>query len=473
MVDAALAKYEAEGKVVRAPNAARCYEAMVNDWFEGVRAGIDDPMIAGTNGARRTLNAWARSRLTAEGYLSGPSLVAAEREFCVGDWVVARRNATHLRSADNRTFVKNGSAGKVVGVDTETHSLIVDFRDDGRILLPAPYLRAGHVEHAYARTTYLVQGATLQRALYHPSDTSSFEEGYVALTRGRHETRIYIVDGTLGLENETGHGGHERENRGLDTISEALERRRSRRMALDTDATAAASHERFDGWTLAQLRVERERLEAILARAPAAVEEELNEAVGRLDAMRARRQAWTEVADQAGAPGNRRRPRGRRRKDADAIAMARHHIGFLDRTIHSASERLKALQEKARQRSTFLAEHNDEVELLRLVRRAELARELQVRAAATEPEVSTTGHGDTPIDRQRWLAATQRAAVHVERYGVVEGDPQDPVEGVLGVRPDEGRAAWSYDRALEALRLAAEPEARFAEAPEPDVLPVG
>ena len=58
------------------------------------------------------------------------------------------------------------------------------------------YLRPEFQRMSYARTTYGVQGATLDRALYHASDHSSFEEGYVALTRGRHEARIYIVDGT-------------------------------------------------------------------------------------------------------------------------------------------------------------------------------------------------------------------------------------------------------------------------------------
>ena len=185
-------------------------------------------MIAGPNRVRRALNERARARLDADGHLAGSTLTAAGRELRQGDWVVARRNAYHLRSADGAHFVKNGSAGRIAYVDTDARQVTVDFATEGRITLPAGYLDAGWVDYGYARTTYGVQGATLRRALYHPGDASSFEEGYVALTRGRCETRIYLVDGAAGYDDEAGHPSHQEDPTGLETVVQALEQRRSR-----------------------------------------------------------------------------------------------------------------------------------------------------------------------------------------------------------------------------------------------------
>src|SRR5205085_11304815 len=135
-----------------------------------------------------------------------------------------------LRSASG-DFVKNGSAGVVAAIDPRRGALVVEFCKEGRVMLPAWYVAEGHLDYGYARTTYGVQGATLDRALYHASDQASFEEGYVALTRGRHEARIYIVDGTAVHDEESVHSGHEPEPTGLDTVAEALERRRANHMA--------------------------------------------------------------------------------------------------------------------------------------------------------------------------------------------------------------------------------------------------
>ncbi|HVT78689.1 MAG TPA: MobF family relaxase, partial [Acidimicrobiales bacterium] len=194
LVESALSRYDAAGRIVRSPNAAASYDAMVADWYDSVREDGTDPMIAGPNRVRHALNQRARNRLTNDGVLTGPTLVAADREYRIGEWVVARRNDRRL-VGDHGSFVKNGSAGRVTAVDARRRELTVDFHKEGTVVLPAAYLDAGWLDYGYARTTYGVQGATLARALYHAGDESSFEEGYVALTRGRIDTRIYLVDG--------------------------------------------------------------------------------------------------------------------------------------------------------------------------------------------------------------------------------------------------------------------------------------
>jgi conjugative relaxase-like TrwC/TraI family protein len=255
----ALARYDDAGKVVRCATAGECHDAMVADWYAARLHGSTDPMLAGPNSTRRELNRRARALLLAEGALAGPALTVTGREFLAGDEVIARRNDRSLRAPGQRSFVKNGSVGTVVEVDVERGELVVAFDREGTILLPAAFLDAGHLEHAYARTTYLAQGATHQLGRYHPTDVSRFEEGYVALTRARHQTRIYVVEGELDLADEADHRAVEPDRTGLDTVVASMATRGAKSTAHEVDPCAAAAAHLGDEWTAPQLR---ERLEA-------------------------------------------------------------------------------------------------------------------------------------------------------------------------------------------------------------------
>jgi conjugative relaxase-like TrwC/TraI family protein len=455
LVELALSRYDDAGRIVRSPTAARSYDAMVSDWWEHVRTGATDPMIAGTNHVRRALNERARTRLVAEGMVEGPALTVGHETFQPGDWLVARRNARFLRSPDGRDFVKNGSAGCVAGVDLSAGSLTVDFAVEGRVELPASYVRAGHVEHGYARTSYGVQGATLDRAFYHPADSSSFEEGYVALTRGRVETRIYLVDAKAGGDAESDHRAHEHRQVGLETISEALERRRSKTLALDVDPLAAESISAFYGWSLQELRRERERLQAVLASAPPPVDDAVAAITRQRDALLARKQAWTDAAQYR----PRRLGLGVR---SHRTTTPPERLDAIERAIAGAERQLARLQERQRQREAFFEQHAAEVERLRLLHRAELAGELQVRAGAVvEPSPSLLDPlgppPEDPVRYQRWRHAMEQAAVHTQRHGV-GGIDTDPLEAPSAAR---ARRA-SYERAAGAVRA-------FLEEPEVDV----
>ena len=446
LVESALARYDAAGKVVRSADATASYDAMVADWLDGWRRGLADPMIAGPNRVRRALNARARRRLKDEGHLAGPAVLVDGREFCVGDWVVTRRNARSLRNPQTGAFVKNGSAGTIVSLDPEARTLIVDFASEGRIALPAAYLDGGWVEHGYARTTYGVQGATLTRALYHPGDASSFEEGYVALTRGGAETKIYVVDGALVPDEEVGHRAHEPEARGLDTVCQALEQRRSRTLAHEADPTAAAVRDLFEGWTLQALRAERRRLESVLDRAPARVDEALQAAIRRRDTLLTQRQLWTRRLE---------RPNLRSRRGRSSLHQAettvRRQLDEIERSLIAVENRLGALRARQSTRQAFLADHEEDVKRLALVRRAETARELKVRAEAAVrlgcPEIFRAA-GERHLARHR----AERTFLEADRQGrsvdgrgldladavyeeVVRRRPAGPVADVVG--PEE------------------------------------
>ena len=429
------------GVVVRAPTAEACLEQLVTDWWDTTSVtGVEDPMIAGTNAVRRHLNGLARDRMRDAGLLTGPTL-EANVPLTAGDRVVARRNDRHLTSADGG-YVKNGSAGTVTAVDLTTRTVTVRFDVEGTITIPARYLDAGHLDHAYARTTYGVQGATLSHAFVYVDDRTHFEEAYVALTRGREATRIYLVDGSVATDPETGSRAHDTARTGLDTVTDAMSLRRSSRLAHDDEprAGAAAALAHLD---LAQLRAERVRLRSVLDQAPSDVTDRLQAVDDALAVLAARLRA------------NPASPRQ---------ALALRHIERL-------TEERRQLGGQSAVRAAFLADHASELEALATVRAAEAAREALVReraiAAPDRAVVARLGpRPASPISRRAWDDAVTLTAAYLERHPPDRlGSAGDPL---LGDRPQgiEARIAYAQARhALEAFADVAAPQLDAASRP--------
>ena len=462
LVEAALARYDTNGHIHRAPTAAAAFDLMATHWNGDVEAGGTDPMIAGPNRVRSELNRRARRLMDEHGRLTGPVLTTATGvDLQAGDWVVTRRNQPHLRSSTGG-WVKNGSAGIVAAVDLQRRNVTVDFDRDGRITLPTDYLDTpGQIEHGYARTTYGVQGATLERAAYFAGDEASFEEGYVAFTRGRAETRLYLVDGTITAEDDTRHKAHAAKATGLDTVANALGRERANPLAHDADPQAAATHIGYHGWTLDRLRAERTRIESILAAGPKNVTENHAEATAERESLLSRRRAHSQRTDQAGQREVRR----------------------LDDRLVRLDARIESLSNQLAQHADHLDQHPDEVTAYPIVRRAELARDLQVRACvAINPPgrllVALGAPPEQPIARRSWTDAAELTAIHIERYGTAEATAEGGVaERVLGHRPQPFAAAFSWDRAAEAVRAAdaltnarPEPRPELVTLPQPEAV---
>jgi hypothetical protein len=132
------------------------------------------------------LNDAARSLMEAEGRLGAERLELAGREFAVGDRIVCRRNADALG-------VRNGTRGTIADVDRKERTLTVASDRGEEVELPRRYLEAGHVLHAYALTGHAGQGMTVERAFVLGADRGRLQEwGYVALSRAREATRLYV-----------------------------------------------------------------------------------------------------------------------------------------------------------------------------------------------------------------------------------------------------------------------------------------
>ena len=439
----ALARYDDTGRIVRSATAGESFDAMVADWYtQHVTEGRADPMIAGPNSTRRALNERARALLKTNGELTGDGLVIGGREFHVGDLVVARRNDRSLRGT-REGFVRNGSPGRITRLDVERGRVTVDFEREGTVRLPERYLTAGHLDHGYARTTYGVQGATHGTGRYHPTDMSGFEEGYVALTRARHETRVYVVDGTVTHPSDLDHAPAEADHHGLTEITTALERRTSRATVtelapgIDRVAVLAASA------SLAELTRERKYLDRILADAPPDPTHELVELDEKLDTLRTRRRALTGLV--AGP------------------ATAQHATRAVDEIDSSLTAHAVAYRTFTAERDAYDAwarRHAPMIEQRALVRRAEQSVEQQVRVGAlADPNDPTCRQlGDPPADqaaRRAWRRAIGDAAIYRTRY---EAEPSNGAErvgdAVLGERPSHGDARRDWERTVATLNHA-------------------
>src|SRR5439155_14577125 len=98
-----------------------------------------------------------------------------------------------LRNSD-RLGVKNGTRGTVERVDGEQRLLTVATDRGDRVTLTSSYLEAGHVRHAYALTGHAGQGITVDRAFVLGSGEARLQEwGYVALSRAREATTLYVT----------------------------------------------------------------------------------------------------------------------------------------------------------------------------------------------------------------------------------------------------------------------------------------
>ncbi|MGH7541786.1 MAG: hypothetical protein ACRELC_12375, partial [Gemmatimonadota bacterium] len=154
---------------------------------------VGSVMLAYRRSDVRDLNEAARTVLARAGGLGPDALEARGLEFRVGDRVLCRRNDLSLG-------VRNGTRGTIVDLEPSALTL----RTDAGPLrsLPLRYAEA-NLDHAYALTGHAAQGATCERAFVLLPDQGALREwGYVACSRARAETHLYLAERDA-IERET------------------------------------------------------------------------------------------------------------------------------------------------------------------------------------------------------------------------------------------------------------------------------
>ena len=170
-------------------------DAAYQAWRASTDAGHSSVLVANTTSAVRVLNERARAERILTGDLQPGREVALVdgTHASVGDLVITRRNDRRLRTWRNG-WVRNGERWTVADI-RDDGSLVVrrhDRRHGGSVVLPAAYV-AEHVDLGYSVTAHRAQGITVDTAHVVVTDTTTRENLYVAMTRGRETNVAYVA----------------------------------------------------------------------------------------------------------------------------------------------------------------------------------------------------------------------------------------------------------------------------------------
>jgi hypothetical protein len=178
------------------------------------------------------LNEAARAELRRSGLLGPDVLEADGRGYAVGDRVVCLRN-------DRRLDVLNGTTGTL---ERRVVAGVIISTTDGFRFLPATYLEAGHLGHGYALTVHKAQGLTVDRAFVLATESLTKEAGYVALSRARQCTDLFVP---LGPDvDELGHNPRSGEQDRRGDIARRLTTSRAKQLATVELERTLRAHER-------------------------------------------------------------------------------------------------------------------------------------------------------------------------------------------------------------------------------------
>jgi hypothetical protein len=175
--------YEEHGRLHMCDSARSARLAMVSDWASWRDEPGSSRMYAISRTDVEDLNLLAREALRQVGRLGPDVLLAGSRGYAIGDEVMFLRN-------DRELGVLNGTRGTVT--EASDDGLVVD-SDRGRRSVGLDYIEEGNLGHSYASTIHKSQGATVDRAFVLGGDALYREAGYVAMTRARLRTELYVI----------------------------------------------------------------------------------------------------------------------------------------------------------------------------------------------------------------------------------------------------------------------------------------
>ena len=233
--------YQASG-LIQGGEHTEMVEAAYAGWLADMRTGRTSLLITGRNEDVTALSARARADRVTAGQVESEGVSLHDGNAAgAGDWVVVRENDRRIRSTGGRVWARNGETFTVTARNPDG-SMTARHQGTGAILtLPASYV-ARAVELAYAATVHRAQGATVDtaHALITPGDWR--EALYVAITRARTATRLYVATHMSVLDGEAAIDQHQWDprNRTARTVLETV----LARQASEPAATTATAQER-------------------------------------------------------------------------------------------------------------------------------------------------------------------------------------------------------------------------------------
>jgi conjugative relaxase-like TrwC/TraI family protein len=273
------------GALTLADDPIAAKQPLLADWWQAARRDrAGSVMLAYRREDVRDLNQAAHALMLRSGCLGDESVSLSDREFRVGDRVLCRRN-------DGRLGVRNGTRGTIVDLSPSALTL----QTDAGTLRSLPLDYAGEqLDHAYALTGHAAQGATFERAFVLLHEEGGLREwGYVACSRARAETRLYLTD--RAIERETPLREPDTPTT-TERAARALSRSAAEPLALEQARPARGATARFLAQQHGQLDRQRERATERLAAAKRELEH-----LGWRNRRQRRTELQTEIALQESA----------------------------------------------------------------------------------------------------------------------------------------------------------------------------
>ncbi len=425
--------YGERERLIVGKDAAHTRAALVADWWQASRDG-EAVMIAARKVDVTDLNDKARTILRAEGLIGEVELILGGRSFAVGDEVMTLRN-------DRRLGVINGSRGVVEDIDLDKRGIQVRLDDDRVVFLPPDYLEEGNVTHAYAITGHKAQGMTTDRAFVLGDESLYREWGYVAMSRGREENRLYVVMGD-GARDEVG-GAVDRPYE-VDQLVRSLERSRAKALAFDPNGDIVEKDTK-------SLRAEQDALYEQLSGGPRDPGGKLSQV--RQEAERIRE--WIEQERRVAAEAEKKLAsmgalaKARRKPEVDEL---RRRISGCERAEDRLVENLGSLRDQEKEFVQSQKEWErwarDQSPLVGRVQEIENELERRNRALLRDRESSLPTYleqsvgqvPERPSEKNEWRKTVLAIEHYRDKHGVIDE------RNALGKEPRDREQRWEKEQ---------------------------
>ena len=281
---AALELLDARGRLKLISGQDTAYAELISAWSADKTKLPDKAIIAGTRAEVAELNWQARQSLTTLGLIDASREIEVPiihrddstdiRRFAPGDRIVFTMN-------DRPLGVANGMTGTVRDIDSARlggplMAIELDApneRGASIVQIPASF---GRFDHGYALTTHRAQGKTLSsaHALVNPS-MADREWTYVAASRSRFATTLYVNTALLGLVDPESHRDADTTPKSRKGAIESLaaRMRRSRAKGTSLDYDAPSPQKRFAAAPNKILGMTREAVATLLRRLRGPIQE--------------------------------------------------------------------------------------------------------------------------------------------------------------------------------------------------------
>jgi len=413
-VEEAVDYYARTGRIRTEPDRHGAMEAAVDAYLEDVAAGNDTLLLAWRRDHVAEMNALARAKLQDTGALSRVEMTApGGARYALDDRVV-------FTAPNHDAGVVTSQIATVFLTDDQgpTPALILELSDGRRVRLEGEAIDAAHLAHGYAMTVHRCQGATVDTA-HVLADGGGRELGYVAMSRAREATHVYLAADDIDQARE-------------DLVRDWSASRRVR-WAIDTGRPAEAVergevplHLIYPGLERAVVKAEAESIAAVI---PAPVsDEQIRLADRRLEDLEASGERiawgqgrWADPALAEAAEVVRVKEVAQRSADQAAdwarspLGRAWHH--------HQAEVAARELAGARDRLEVIAAPHRADLEAEITAARAELVRLQEGAVARSEFERARPGAAPRlarSLREGRWPIPAVRRAAPDMALGVVE-----------------------------------------------------